>query len=159
NGIIDFTDPTKLNPDSIMANLAGLENDTAKIAALNGLLDKSADLLTQSDKAIDLFLHGILDGKDTLAVCPPADTACTRLRNQNRPGEQIGDSALTQVRKFILDAGATMSIYKVSDKTDNDGDGCVDEELLDGLDNDGDGRIDEDSRGAPDSSGNANFRG
>ncbi|HKP97824.1 MAG TPA: hypothetical protein VJ385_18955 [Fibrobacteria bacterium] len=161
NGIIDFTDPAKLNPDSIMANLADLKNDTAKIAALNGLLEKSQDLLAKSDKAIDLFLNGLVDQKDSLnnGTCAPGDSVCRKLQDQlkGNGAEKVGDSAITQVKKFIQDAGSTMIIYKVFDKEDNDGDGCVDEELLDGIDNDGDGRIDEDSRGAPDTVGNVNF--
>ncbi|GEM_PF-3441108 len=160
NGIIDFTDPTKLNPDSIMANIADLKNDTAKIGALNNLLEKSQELLAKSDKALDLFLNGVLDKKDSLAgnKCDSADTLCQKLKAQAGGGqEKVGDSAITQVKKFIQDAGSTVVIYKVFDKTDNDGDGCIDEELLDGIDNDGDGRIDEDSRGAPDSVGNVNF--
>jgi hypothetical protein len=160
NGIIDFTDPTKLNPDSIMANIADLKNDTAKIAALNGLLEKSQDLLAKSDKAIDLFLNGALDKKDSLAKCDSADSACIKLNSQigGVDKEKVGDSAITQVKKFIQDAGSTVVIYKVFDKVDNDGDGCVDEELLDGIDNDGDGKADEDSRGAPDTVGNVNYR-
>jgi hypothetical protein len=161
NGIIDFTDPTKLNPDSIMANLADLKNDTAKISALNNLLDKSQALLAKSDKAIDLFLNGALDKKDSLSgtKCDSADTACQNLKNQlgGTGKEQVGDSAIGQVKKFIQDAGSTMIIYKVFDKADNDGDGCLDEELLDGIDNDGDGKTDEDSRGAPDTAGNVNY--
>jgi hypothetical protein len=161
NGIIDFSDPSKLNPDSIMANLADLKNDTAKIQALNGLLDKSQELLAKSDKAIDLFLNGVLDKKDSLTggTCAATDTNCQKVQSelQGVNSEQVGDSAITQVKKFIQDAGSTVVIYKVFDKQDNDGDGCLDEELLDGIDNDGDGRIDEDSRGAPDSAGNANF--
>jgi hypothetical protein len=72
--------------------------------------------------------------------------------------DQVGDSAIGQVKKFIQDAGSTVVLYKVFDKSDNDGDGCVDEELLDGIDNDGDGRVDEDSRGAPDTAGNVFYR-
>jgi tetratricopeptide (TPR) repeat protein len=161
SGIIDFTDPSKLNPDSIMANIADLKNDTAKIAALNNLLDKSSDLLAKSDKAIDLFLTGILDKKDSISggSCAPADTNCQKVKAA-LPGstDQVGDSAIGQVKKFIQDAGSTVVLYKVFDKSDNDGDGCVDEELLDGIDNDGDGRVDEDSRGAPDTAGNVFYR-
>lgn len=162
NGIIDFTDPSKLNPDSIMANLADLKNDTTKIAALNLLLDKSQELLAKSDKAINLFLNTALDKKDSLMggkQCDSADTACQKLNSQlgGIPKDKVGDSAIIQVKKFILDAGSTVAIYKVFDKEDNDGDGCVDEELLDGIDNDGDGKIDEDSRGAPDTLGNPRF--
>lgn len=157
SGIIDFTDPSKLNPDSIMANIADLKNDTAKIAALNNLLDKSSDLLAKSDKAIDLFLTGALDKKDSVlgTKCDTADTNCQKAKAALPGGtDNVGDSAIGQVKKFIQDAGATVVIYKVFDKADNDGDGCADEELLDGIDNDGDGRVDEDSRGAPDTVGN-----
>ena len=161
NGIIDFTDPTKLNPDSIMSNIADLKNDTVKIAALNQLLTKSQDLLAKSDKAIDLFLNSALDKQDSLSgtQCQPADTICQQLKSQSGglSKDKVGDSAITQVKKFIQDAGSTMTIYLVFDRVDNDGDGCVDEEFLDGIDNDGDGKVDEDSRGAPDSVGNSHF--
>ena len=159
NGIIDFTDPTKLNPDSIMANIADLKNDTAKIAALNHLLDKSEELLAKSGNAIDLFLKGALDKQDSSGKCDSADTNCIKARAALPAGqEKVGDSAIGQVKKFIQDAGSQVIIYKVFDKIDNDGDGCADEELLDGIDNDGDDRTDEDSRGAPDTAGNVNYK-
>lgn len=150
-GIIDFSDPTKLSPDSIMANIRALENDTAKIASLNNLLDKSEELLAKSGDAIDLFLGGALGKADT-TKCAPADSACLKAKEAlgGADREKVDDSAVTQVKKFIQDAGASVVIYKVFDGVDNDGDGCADEELLDGIDNDGDGRSDEDSRGAPD---------
>lgn len=158
SGIIDFTDPSKLSPDSIMANLADLKNDTAKIQALNNLLEKSEALLAKSDKAIELFLSGAIGKADT-TKCAPGDSACEKAKAALGGGdkEKVDDSAVTQVKKFIKDAGSTVIIYKVFDGLDNDGDGCVDEELLDGLDNDGDGRADEDSRGAPDP-GNVKFQ-
>lgn len=150
SGIIDFTDPTKLSPDSIMANLAALQNDTAKIQSLNALLDKSEELLAKSGNAIDLFLGGVIGKADT-TTCAPADSNCIKAKEAlGGDKEKVDDSAVTQVKKFIQDAGSTVVIYKVYDGVDNDGDGCADEELLDGIDNDGDGRTDEDSRGAPD---------
>lgn len=42
-----------------------------------------------------------------------------------------------------------LPFYKFGDGIDNDGDGCVDEEIYDGIDNDGDGLIDEDLRIVP----------
>ena len=36
--------------------------------------------------------------------------------------------------------------FKFGNKIDDDGDGCIDEEVIDGFDNDGDGEIDEDGR-------------
>lgn len=144
-----------------MANIADLKNDTAKIAALNTLLDKSAGLLAQSGKAIDLFVKSAIERKDSVASnCAALDTACQRIADQIKGTgtEKVGDSAVAQVKKFIQDAGSLVVIFKVFDREDNDGDGCVDEELLDGIDNDGDGRADEDSRGAPDTVDNPRFR-
>ncbi len=144
-GIIDFSDPTKLQPDSIMKNLAALKNDTAKIQALNALLDKSGELLNQSSSAIDLLVSALSgDPNSASAVCPK-DSTCPQI-----PKDKIGDSAAVQVKSFIKSAGSTMLIYKIYDGKDNDGDGCIDEEILDGIDNDGDGYIDEDNRGAAD---------
>jgi len=44
---------------------------------------------------------------------------------------------------------ANASFYKMGAHRDVDGDGCIDEELIDGLDNDGDGFINENSRLSP----------
>ncbi len=52
------------------------------------------------------------------------------------------DSTANTVEHSIL-------FYRLGDGIDNDGDGCVDEEILDGIDNDGDGLIDEDLRLVP----------
>ncbi len=52
------------------------------------------------------------------------------------------DSTANSVEYSIL-------FYRLGDGIDNDGDGCVDEEILDGIDNDGDGLIDEDLRLVP----------
>jgi len=162
SGIIDFKDPTKLNPDSLMRNLANLKNDTAKISALNSLLDKSQSLLTESGSAIDIFLGTALDKGDSAVgqvQCKANDSACIKAQQglQGTGKDGVGDSAITQVKQFLQNAGASVVVYKVFDRIDNDGDGCIDEELLDGIDNDGDGLIDEDSRGAPDSAGNSRF--
>jgi hypothetical protein len=45
--------------------------------------------------------------------------------------------------------GNSVTFYQMADKIDNDGDGCIDEELRDGIDNDGDGIIDEDTKFDP----------
>lgn len=163
SGIIDLSDPSKLNPDSLMRNLADIKNDTAKITALNSLLEKSQTLLTESGSAIDLFLGTALDKGDSAAggvTCAPQDSACIKAKAglQGTDREKVGDSAVAQVKQFLQNAGASVVIYKIFDRIDNDGDGCADEELLDGMDNDGDGLIDEDSRGAPDTAGNTRYR-
>ncbi len=57
------------------------------------------------------------------------------------------DEVLTQYVKDHIDAIKNqLPFYRYGDHIDNDGDGCVDEEINDGMDNDGDGLIDEDVR-------------
>jgi len=53
---------------------------------------------------------------------------------------------------------ANASFYKMGAHRDVDGDGCIDEELIDGLDNDGDGFINENSRISPTEKGDP-YRG
>lgn len=60
-------------------------------------------------------------------------------------GEEESENILDQIDKYK----AYASFYKVGTHFDEDGDGCIDEELLDGLDNDGDGLVHENSRIAP----------
>ncbi len=158
DGIIDFKNLTKVNPDSLMANIKEVQNDTVKIKALNDMLTKSNELLTQSDAAIDLFLNQALGSKgggDSLGLsgCPAGQSSCP----QGEKSKAASDSTIQQIKSFIGGAGASIVIYKIADGVDNDGDGCVDEEYLDGVDNDGDGFVDEDSRGVPDKEGNPRY--
>lgn len=50
-----------------------------------------------------------------------------------------------EIKKFIPLVARIINFYWYDDNTDNDGDGRVDEEAIDGVDNDGDGLVDEDS--------------
>lgn len=57
-------------------------------------------------------------------------------------------AADTNLQKQVEKLGSSINFYRINDSQDNDGDGCVDEEIHDGKDNDGDGLIDEDIRGS-----------
>jgi hypothetical protein len=54
------------------------------------------------------------------------------------------------VDSVIKSLGSAVTFYQFGDSLDNDGDGCIDEEILDGKDNDEDGFTDEDARILPD---------
>lgn len=70
----------------------------------------------------------------------------------------LSDSGLTDatmmMANYLITASNTvekssegiLSYVSMGDKIDNDGDGCIDEEIADGQDNDGDGLVDEDMR-------------
>lgn len=59
----------------------------------------------------------------------------------------VGDSVFLGSTAETVES--SILYYRLGDAIDNDGDGCVDEEILDGKDNDGDGLIDEDLRLVP----------
>jgi len=72
------------------------------------------------------------------------------LNNLGLGGSEIpGDSASGGLKEELDKYKDYASFYKVGTGTDLDGDGCIDEELLDGQDNDGDGFISENARLAP----------
>jgi hypothetical protein len=58
-----------------------------------------------------------------------------------------GDS--TDIDSVIASFGDAILFYQFGDKLDNDGDGCIDEEVMDEKDNDLDGYVDEDARVIP----------
>ena len=71
-----------------------------------------------------------------------------------RASQYIDGSNASQLIGEQVEANAetiqnSIDYYKLGDKIDNDADGCVDEEILDGKDNDADGLIDEDLRLVP----------
>jgi len=63
-------------------------------------------------------------------------------------GSDSSTNALTQsAQTFIQQLGSSTSFYLINDSLDNDGDGCINEEIFgDSLDNDGDSLQDEDGR-------------
>jgi len=60
-------------------------------------------------------------------------------------GDPNDGSLISEINKYK----AYASFYKMGTHRDEDGDGCIDEELLDGLDNDGDGFVNENARLSP----------
>ena len=71
--------------------------------------------------------------------------------NASRDGVIGVDSTMadmgTSVIQSTVDTMKTFaSFYRLQNRQDDDGDGCADEEILDGKDNDGDGLVDEDLR-------------
>ena len=71
--------------------------------------------------------------------------------NASRDGVIGVDSTMADMGTSVIQATVdTMktfaSFYRLQNRLDDDGDGCADEEILDGKDNDGDGLVDEDLR-------------
>ena len=122
---------------SIASNLSQITNDTA---FFDNLAKGDLDLTTIAEEDIDDF-NGSLEtlGENLDIIDIPADLL------QTEDGEQV-DTDTPEFQKELERAQAVATFYKIADKEDNDGDGCVDEEIRDRIDNDGDGIIDEDAR-------------
>jgi hypothetical protein len=65
--------------------------------------------------------------------------------------DSLGNAGLSgdlsqEMDSVLSSIGSAVTFYQFGDGIDNDGDGCVDEEIMDGRDNDGDGLTDEDAR-------------
>jgi hypothetical protein len=99
-----------------------------KKAQFNTLIQNVAGGLASAGNVLDLLgpsLGGQVSGSDTA--------------NLSQSVTQNMDSVITSL-------GDAITFYQFGDERDNDGDGCVDEEIADGKDNDGDGLTDEDAR-------------
>jgi hypothetical protein len=123
--------------DSLQNIAADLQNDTVARENFNNLIQNVQSGLGSASTVINLLAP-------TLGGGATGDT----LSNQ-----QLTDQVSQNVDSVINDLGNAIGFYQFGDSKDNDGDGCVDEEILDGKDNDGDGFSDEDARvvkGIPD---------
>ena len=61
-------------------------------------------------------------------------------------GESSSESVTKEIEATTSEIQAQISFFLINDNIDNDGDGCIDEEIFDKKDNDGDGLVDEDLR-------------
>ena len=116
--------------------------DSLYSAALNN--PDNVDILNASIDSLDNNIDNLIN-----VVIP---TVTTLLEGSSLTDSLTGDSSDIGnmiddiVTENVNSVGQTISFYKVGDGIDNDGDGCVDEEVLDSKDNDGDGFVDEDLR-------------
>jgi|GEM_PF-2797909 len=119
------------------------KGDTATVSQINNLLDKMSEGTEGVAQMIDFAT--------TLGIVPQTtDTSSKDACDSSKTAECKQQGALGgDIKEQVAALGNKVVFYKFGDKLDNDGDGCVDEEILDGIDNDGDGLIDEDTRLIP----------
>ena len=113
-----IADSTKNNINGILTNVSNIAQDTA---LLNQLINNASGNL------------GSLGSTDPVTGQPVTDST------KNTVNQAAKD--------FITQLGSSTSFYLINDSLDNDGDGCINEEIFgDSTDNDGDSLIDEDGR-------------
>lgn len=117
-------------------NLADIQKDLVdnpeQVEQLNNLISNLSSGLTSASTVIDLLGPALLGQQGG-----GADTA------------NLGKDVTADLDSLLTNLGDASGFYKFGDFRDNDGDGCVDEEILDGKDNDADGFSDEDARIIP----------
>jgi tetratricopeptide (TPR) repeat protein len=118
----------------------GASNDSG-LTGLGGLAERMKDdTVFQQDvnnKILDIQ-NGLSDLSTLLSQFAPGQTVDT---SGGAPQQTTGN-----IDSIISSLGGTMVFYQFGDGLDNDGDGCIDEEIVDSADNDLDGFFDEDAR-------------
>jgi hypothetical protein len=123
--------------DQLEINLDSLYN-----AALNN--SGTVDILNSSIDSLKNNINNIVDVViPTVTVLLNGTSILDSLTGDTSGVDGLVDDIVTEKVNTV---GQTITFYKIGDSIDNDGDGCVDEEVMDGKDNDGDGFVDEDLR-------------
>lgn len=118
------------------------------LVGADGKVDTTGAVDVQKVADFNNFLVGmdedLATNKALIEKLLPADTSTSP--SDSGTGTSKAE-ATEQISKFLEETGASVSFWKMNDSLDNDGDGCIDEEVWgDKKDNDGDGLTDEDSR-------------
>lgn len=132
DGIIDDRDP------EINFSLDSNGNVQVDVSAVLQAATTDSAFATSLNDNID----ALADGTGDVASLIDNLGASIGLGNADSTDEATQEELTEQIDKL----GDAVRFYKIGDKRDNDGDGCIDEELLDSVDNDDDGFIDEDLR-------------
>jgi hypothetical protein len=140
-------DNTIDSSDNLLKQLTFSTTGGFKVENLESIVDS---LDTPQEKAqfnnlIQNVAAGLTSAGNVLDLLSPA------LGNQagGDTSKDLSQSVTQNMDSVITSLGEAVTFYQFGDEKDNDGDGCVDEEIADGKDNDDDGFTDEDARLIP----------
>ncbi len=114
-----------------LQNIAADLNTDSNRTAVNNLIQNVSSGLGSASKVLNLLGNSL-----------PVGGASDSLNNN----PDLKQKVTQNMDSVITSMGDAVTFYQFGDGKDNDGDGCIDEEILDGKDNDGDGFVDEDAR-------------
>lgn len=142
--VIDFNRDTLIQRSELegvkLMDLAsgGLGVDPDKLKSKIDPVTGAIDAGTKSS------INGILQNVNSINQ----DSALrSKLLGSSGGGDEVTGGIDENAKAFFRQLGSSTSFYLVNDSLDNDGDGCVNEEVNgDDIDNDGDSLVDEDSR-------------
>lgn len=141
-------DNTIDSSDNVMKLLTFNVSGGFKVENLEAIVDSldTPEKKEQFNNLIQNVAGGLSSASTVLGLLSPALTNQTGATDST--GNLSGD--VTQKADSVISSlGDAVTFYQFGDVRDNDGDGCIDEEVADGKDNDGDGFTDEDARWIP----------
>ncbi|MDB5050143.1 MAG: putative lipoprotein [Fibrobacteres bacterium] len=134
--------------DNLLKKLTFSVDGGFKVENLKDIVDSldTPEKKAQFNSLIQNVAGGLSSASTVLDLLSPA------LANQaggTDTSKDLSQKVTQNMDSVITSLGDAITFYQFGDERDNDGDGCIDEEIADGKDNDGDGLIDEDARFAP----------
>jgi len=140
-GAFDSLGTSGFKPSAISA-------DSFLSTGTDGTPDTTGSVSPQKVADFNTFLSGMnTDIESNRAVLKQAAASSVTKSDSTTDTTKSKDDINTQIDKFLDAAGGAIVFWKLNDSLDNDGDGCIDEEVWgDKQDNDGDGIVDEDAR-------------
>ncbi|MDQ3003211.1 MAG: hypothetical protein M3Y08_18370 [Fibrobacterota bacterium] len=143
-------DNTINSDDNLLKSLTFSTTGGFKVENLESIADSldTPEKKAQFNNLIQNVASGLSSAGTVMDLLAPA------LANQSATGDTTNSKDLSQsvtqnMDSVITSLGGAITFYQFGDSRDNDGDGCIDEEIPDGKDNDEDGLIDEDARLKP----------
>lgn len=146
-------DNTIDSSDNVMKLLTFNASGGFKVENLNAIVDSlnTPEKKAQFNNLIQNVGSGLSSASTVLGLLTPAltDKIAGTGGDTSGTGQNLSGDVTQKADSVISSLGDAVTFYQFGDGKDNDGDGCVDEEIADGKDNDGDGFVDEDARWVP----------
>ncbi len=145
---LDSKDNIKLVSDIMGALDSGNVEENLQNIMTSIFADTAAQAQNIDDfnKVLESFSEGSDDLSEVLGSVGALGISLGGSSDSSDTSASSGDQLTSDIQATMDSIGDKSKWYRFSDNVDNDGDGCVDEEVYDGKDNDGDGIVDEDLR-------------
>ncbi len=134
--------------DNVMKLLTFNSADGFKVENLDAIVDSldTPEKKEQFNNLIQNVASGLTSASTVLGLLSPTLTGQIGGGDTSAVGGNLSGDVTQKADSVISSLGDAVTFYQFGDSKDNDGDGCVDEEIPDGKDNDQDGLTDEDAR-------------
>ena len=137
--------------DNVMKLLTFNASNGFKVENLEAIVDSlnTPEKKEQFNNLIQNVASGLSSASTVLGLLSPTLSDKIPGGDTSAGGGKLSGDVTQKADSVISTLVDAVTFYQFGDARDNDGDGCVDEEVADGKDNDGDGFTDEDARWIP----------